>query len=644
MVDGSPQTAATSTDLAGDGGPQLGAHGVVVVHGVSDGMKQGDFLVDVVEPVFDWMAEAGTEFEARRGVNVRRGPHPPTFDAVASLPRSMSNAARPAAPAASGAPSGAPAEAEAGAGQDRTRIHWRFYEAMWSDEHREPSPARALLWWVRAMPMFVIDHLSYYDATWRLRWADFRTPGDSAQARARQYHYNLRWTVLRKSWYWLVFAFVIPIFAVAAYAAVVVPLTGLWMLIQLGRLLLWSGAGGGSPDWLTRMVASYWNLAYRMLLVVAWLPLLVVGWLLIVVLWMLSHVPVKIPQASKTTDLVVRFIQFRFGDMLIYNRDLVASGSIHRAVVSVLQKAIEECHGSLTVIAHSQGCVVAYEAIAHLAAQGKLRRVTFVTAGSMINHTYGWPWEFRSRGRSHKRVPGRDLMTRPLPDGTRWVDIYALHDPAPMGALNGELAETSGAAVHDVAVKNTLTHVSAHTTYWPNNVEVISVIADELLHRALSNRARGGSDATQQRWTNPRAGNGFEQPHADRRGLAVHAERGLYTLRQVSVAAVRGIAYLTVIAFAVWLIVGGQQADKAVAWTDERPVLQTPLRWFWAPITFTASPPNLDAVIRAARAGGSTVIQFDEAAGRPFGTLDSTAPSGPDVRNWKLMGPGELLG
>ena len=85
-----------------------------------------------------------------------------------------------------------------------------------------------------------------------------------------------------------------------------------------------------------------------------------------------------------------------------------------------------------------------------------------ITVGGALNRTLGWR--------------GRPMLESPLPEGTRWVDIWSVHDPVPMGSLDRDLIATSGVAAEEVRVANTLTPIVAHTTYWQNAPEVIATL------------------------------------------------------------------------------------------------------------------------------------------------------------------------
>ena len=477
---------------------------VVLVHGIGDGERQGDFLVEVTEPLLRWVGENGGAFTSRHAQSVRRGERPARLEVAGTIPDPDAD--------------------------DATRdFEWHFVGARWSDEFRPPSERTALGWSRYAYPESVLDQLSYYDTVWRFwrrlaripalggifRWWGNGPPQElDGDGHAWAYRYRIHRRLLYKLLYALWLGVLAPLLILAAATPVLLPAAPLWLVARI-----WSPV----ERWST-WERAYLTGLYRLLLTVGRLPLLLLAYALLWLLSALAIVPLAIPGIEGARRAISAAVRMRFADVYVYNKQLVQSWAIAGAVERVIGEEARQCR-TLTVIAYSQGAVVAYEALSRMGGAAAPAAATpmvsvreaieqldsplsrpglalrLITVGGALN-----------RARSHAIGGGgepRALLDRPLPPALRWVDIWAVHDPMPMGSLSAELREHAGVAPREVRVSNTLTELDAHTTYWENDPEVISTIADERATRPAASPApsaeRGDEAATTgpPDWENP---------------------------------------------------------------------------------------------------------------------------------------------
>ena len=186
---------------------------VVLVHGVGDGEHQGDFLVDVTEPLLRWVGQNGGEIAARTQQSLRRGERPPRREVSGTIPDRQHE-------------------------EQRREFEWHFVEARWSDEFRSPPARSALGWSRRAYPEVVADQLCYYDSVWRFwrllarlpsagpafRWLangpQERADGDQ---RAWQYRYRVQRSRRYKYLYALWFGLIAPLLLLAGASVALLP-------------------------------------------------------------------------------------------------------------------------------------------------------------------------------------------------------------------------------------------------------------------------------------------------------------------------------------------------------------------------------------------------------------------------------------
>ncbi len=174
-----------------------------------------------------------------------------------------------------------------------------------------------------------------------------------------------------------------------------------------------------------------------------------------------------------------------------------ARARVENAVVGMLQdKEVND----ITIVAHSMGAVVAYDAlteggnIAEAVTQigGANKKITFVTVGGAINRVFDMvssPSVPKPRQREEKEIKYNDLqITKPLAqvitgfgdeknvgaleDKFYWLDIFARRDPVPCGPVSEHIIAKAGIdpirQMKERMVVNKDSLVFDHVAYWEN--------------------------------------------------------------------------------------------------------------------------------------------------------------------------------
>jgi hypothetical protein len=161
-------------------------------------------------------------------------------------------------------------------------------------------------------------------------------------------------------------------------------------------------------------------------------------------------------------------------------------------------------YSTVTVIAHSGGCPVAFEALAGEAVKrwcapehGQRRWVTLIMLGSGLNLA----WRMRAR----RKDRDRSFWERPITDHVNWINLYARYDPVSQGEPPADMVQTlTRAKLEDqpwlgVRVANDDWPFTDHFSYWTNDEEVnarlVHAIVDSRLGRAPIANIRGSYDA-----------------------------------------------------------------------------------------------------------------------------------------------------
>ena len=375
---------------------------------------------------------------------------------------------------------------------------WHIREAWWA-RHFKPSGSKTVLFWG------IMAGLQILRATWQhlavRNWRRLRGQ-NPAQGEAD--------FVLGRPWD----------FATSAPAAE--EDQGVWTTVGAGRL----------RATIDLLIWLFWGIFY-IVAAIAGLPLLLA--LYVFLLFPLSFV---FPEAigniqRKITNLLVSSI----GDQHAITTRRVAIGGaaneVERALWTFLHPdALRESrrgdplfdgYDTVSVVAHSAGCVVSYDALCGrdvqewLANMGSrppegmkpLSRINWVTVGSGLNLA----WRMRRTLDTQDRAFWRELC------GVNWLNIYARYDPVPQGAPPRALIETLVGAdpmcsdpqppppqpgeplparppYVNLRVANEDYLVTDHNRYWGNEAEVMSRIVHVIADSRLGSQPINPDDVT----------------------------------------------------------------------------------------------------------------------------------------------------
>jgi hypothetical protein len=162
-------------------------------------------------------------------------------------------------------------------------------------------------------------------------------------------------------------------------------------------------------------------------------------------------------------------------------------GSVAAAIHFLVEK--RECE-RIAVIAHSQGTVVAYDALCSGAVLPEdLARVkTFVTFGSALNNA----WDKRL-------VPARTCRLRTaLPTSINWINVWSAYDPVSGGDLR--TPDHIRRPDEDLEVTNWMNVILDHGGYFTNREEFLSRLAQELESPGARQRSRFFPEEGEKGW------------------------------------------------------------------------------------------------------------------------------------------------
>jgi hypothetical protein len=237
------------------------------------------------------------------------------------------------------------------------------------------------------------------------------------------------------------------------------------------------------------------------------------------------------------------------------NRRVAAAGAADTVVRALWSFIAPERPGNtrydtVTVIAHSGGCVVSFDALVRhdvrrwLSESDSLRRITWITVGSGLNLA----WRMRA-----KKAWDCAFWSRSLGDHVNWIDIYSRYDPVPQGAPPAEMVEALAGPPPvpfvTVQVTNRDWPLSDHGAYWENFEEAMSRMVHAITDSRLGWQpltALGGSYAVQ----TPAAG------ATDAHPLAAPVEQAIMAApdRQRQVTTRRFASFLLIAAGVLFLI------------------------------------------------------------------------------------------
>lgn len=223
--------------------------------------------------------------------------------------------------------------------------------------------------------------------------------------------------------------------------------------------------------------------------------------------------------AANLQRTLLNFITGNIGDQHAMTNRYVAIAAASNVVSTALEPFLDPAalqrsgyrYDTVTVIAHSGGAVVSYDALAAEEVTRWLsgvpdRRVTWITVGSGLNLA----WRMRAR----KKARDRAFWTRRIDDHVNWIEIYARYDPVPQGPAprgrsgsgdpfdRGDLVAAimgEPAPYIPIRVANDDWPLSDHGGYWTNREEVLAhfvhAISDARLGRSRLDPNDGSAPA-----------------------------------------------------------------------------------------------------------------------------------------------------
>jgi hypothetical protein len=240
------------------------------------------------------------------------------------------------------------------------------------------------------------------------------------------------------------------------------------------------------------------------LLLMGYLLGLVGGIVLLLVLFIPAVIPLPQLQRFVLVRILAPILTERIGDFHVYTSDPLMSLHMRNGVTSAIGwlTGPGRC-GSVCVIGHSGGGLIAFDAVMNGAA-GDIAAVTkLITMGSALNEAS--EEERDKRADILRRWPRAEL--RPLRyDGksradVHWVDIWSAYDPVALGRFGGGGTRPDD----DIDATNEMNLLTDHGGYFHNDEEVISLLAQEIsTPGATRDRSRfwlnGYDERVQRRW------------------------------------------------------------------------------------------------------------------------------------------------
>jgi len=220
---------------------------------------------------------------------------------------------------------------------------------------------------------------------------------------------------------------------------------------------------------------------------------------LILGLYVLAQIPGPVERAVMGLR---NFVQDQIGDFYTFMWDDIQAVHVRGSVAAAIRFLIDKggCE-RIAVIAHSQGTVVAYDALCSDAVPpADLARVkTFVTFGSALNNA----WDKRL-------VPARTCrLSDPLPKSIRWINVWSAYDPVTGGAIktpDERAPDEKPFRMPDeqLEVTNGMNVILDHGGYFTNREEFLSRLAQELESPGDRQGSRFFPDDGEKRWSDRR--------------------------------------------------------------------------------------------------------------------------------------------
>jgi hypothetical protein len=187
----------------------------------------------------------------------------------------------------------------------------------------------------------------------------------------------------------------------------------------------------------------------------------------------LRAIPVKALRDAVGLGQLDAFLVDWFGDMRILLHDAAQAANIRAQLVGAIDGLVARGCGPIVVIAHSGGAVVSFTTLTD-PGHPPLPVTKLITLGQGLD--LAWRLENAWCGLPAGDRLGPSLGSTGWP--TRWVDIWASYDPA----TGGPLDPPAGIDAHptEVAVRNRMSLLDDHGTYWENDEEVLIPLLRQL--------------------------------------------------------------------------------------------------------------------------------------------------------------------
>ena len=199
----------------------------------------------------------------------------------------------------------------------------------------------------------------------------------------------------------------------------------------------------------------------------------VLGTILLVPYAALRALPFKALRDAIGLRQLDSFLVDWFGDMRILLHDPAQAANIRARLADAVAVLVARGCGPIVVVAHSGGAVVSFTTLTDPGRPA-------LPVSKLITLGQGLDLAWRLENAWHGLPPGDRLI--PKLDGLawadRWVDFWASYDPATGGPL--EPPDGVAAKPDEVPVRNRMSLLDDHGTYWDNDEEFLIPLVREL--------------------------------------------------------------------------------------------------------------------------------------------------------------------
>ena len=244
------------------------------------------------------------------------------------------------------------------------------------------------------------------------------------------------------------------------------------------------------------LFGAFIELLSTVLLTLGYLSAALLGYVLLIPLFVIAQVPIPRFQQFVLTTIIRPLLIDSVGDFTIYAEDDIQALNIRSKVTRTIDwlATTGDCR-EIIIVAHSEGAVIAFDALTNGEAEHADRVTKLITFGSGLNKAFDL----------YKEQP---RFAGTLPTHIFWLDIWAYYDPVPAGQLvrrgNIKLVDPPEALqremiwtehyVHPRAdrsqvtptgplpreVTNGMNVLTDHTAYWRNSEQFVARIAQEV--------------------------------------------------------------------------------------------------------------------------------------------------------------------